>query len=86
MSNSKDVVYVQNNEKTESKTAIGIVMGIFLSLIGLVVGLILYPSGSFERKTFTKGWLIAFFVMLAIEVILFIAFGGMLTNFVSGII
>lgn len=40
----------------ESKTAIGFVCAFFLGLIGLIIGICCFPEGSFERKTFMKGF------------------------------
>ena len=63
----------QNNQtqqnQPESKTAIGVVCGIFAGLIGLIIGLLLFKDGSYERKTFIKGWLWAFCIAMAVEFI-----------------
>ena len=56
----------------ESKTVIGVVMAIFLGLIGLIIGLLIYPSGSYERETFLSGWLKTFIIAIIIEVVLII--------------
>lgn len=57
----------------ESKTGLGVVLGIFLGLIGLIIGLCMYPAETIERKSFIKGWGIAFGVSLAIVLILYFA-------------
>lgn len=66
-----------------SKAGIGFVCAFFLGLIGLLF-MLCWPAGSYERKTFTKGWMITFFVMLAVEVVLSIViiamFGGILAS------
>ena len=43
----------------ESKKGMGVALGLFLGLIGLIIGVCLYESDSLERKTFTKrlAWL-----------------------------
>ena len=43
----------------ESKTGIGVLCAIFLGVLGLLVGY-MYPPSSLERKTFLRGWGIAF--------------------------
>lgn len=53
----------------ESKKGVGILLGIFLGIIGLIIGICLYPSKSYERDTFLNGWFTAFFICLAIIVI-----------------
>lgn len=69
----------------ESKTGIGVVCGIFLGLIGLIVGICSFKEGTYERKTFIKGWAIAFGVTAGIEIILsvllvvFVGVGGLLS-------
>lgn len=63
------------NDENESKAIIGFVMGLFLGLIGLIIGLCLYKDGTLSRKTFLKGWawtfatvcIISFLVTFAIS-------------------
>lgn len=38
----------------ESKTGIGVVLGLFLGIIGLIIGICIYPEGTVARKTFIK--------------------------------
>ena len=57
----------------EDKTGVGIVLSIFLGLIGLLIGLGLYPSYSYSRETFIKGWVKGFIIEIVIAVILSIA-------------
>ena len=40
----------------ESKSGLGALLGILLGLIGLIIGLLMFPTGSEERRTFIKGW------------------------------
>ncbi len=63
----------------ESKTAIGVLCGLFLGLIGLVIGLLLYKEGTYERKTFMKAWIISFVSCIAVGAVigLIIFFVGM---------
>ncbi len=55
-----------------SKTGIGVVLGLFLGLIGLIIGICLYPEGTVARKTFMKAWMITFFVALGVSVAIFV--------------
>lgn len=59
-------------EHNESKTGIGVVLALFLGLIGLIIGICIYPEGTVARKTFIKAWGITFGVAVAVEVILMI--------------
>ena len=54
------------------KTGLGVLLALFLGIIGLIIGLCLYPADSVERKTFMKGWGITFAVSVALLVILYI--------------
>lgn len=49
-----------------SKVWVGVLLGLFLGLIGLLIGFAMYPSGSFERQTFVRGWGIAFAVLFGL--------------------
>ena len=61
-----------NSELDEPKTGIGVLMGLFLGLIGLIVGLCLYKEGTIARKTFLKAWGITFGVCVAVVVLFYI--------------
>ncbi len=67
---------VKEDPKTKDyntpKTGIGVVLGLFLGIIGLIIGICIYPEGTIARKTFMKGWMITFFVCLGISIVLFI--------------
>lgn len=52
--------YVPQQTAGESKTVVGVLMALFLGLIGLIIGLLLYPSYTVERDTFIKGWVSTF--------------------------
>lgn len=56
----------RKERKPGKKTAVGFFLGLFLNLIGLIIGVLMYPASSDERRTFVKGWGIS----LAIEVVL----------------
>lgn len=59
-------------EMNESKTGIGVLMGLFLGIIGLVIGICMYPAGTLARKTFLKAWGTTFGVCVAILVVCYI--------------
>lgn len=54
----------------ESKTAIGVLCGLFLGLIGLIIGLLLYKEGTYERQTFMKAWIISFVSCIIVGVVI----------------
>lgn len=56
----------------ESKKTMGVLMGIFLGIIGLIVGICMFPENSYERKTFIKGWGIAFAICVGVGVLIYI--------------
>lgn len=64
--------YETKKDMNESKTGIGVVLGIFLGVIGLIIGLCLYPAGTIARKTFIKAWGITFGVCVGIVVIFYV--------------
>ena len=54
------------------KFNIGIILAIFLGTIGLILGLFLYPSATYERETFLSGWTKTFVIALIVKVVLFV--------------
>jgi uncharacterized membrane protein YvbJ len=56
----------------ESKTIIGVLLALFLGIIGLLIGFLIYPEGTIARKTFIKSWLITYLVEIALIVLSFI--------------
>lgn len=61
-----------NPEINTPKTTMGVLFGLFLGLIGLVIGICLYPEGTVARKTFMKGWLTAFLIEIGVLVLLYV--------------
>ena len=59
----------QNKEHNEPKTALGVIFSLFLGLIGLLIGILLYPEGTVARNTFIKAWLITYIVTMAITLV-----------------
>ena len=64
----------QNADYNQSKTALGVVMGMFLGVIGLIIGICMYPEGTVARKTFMKAWIITFVVEIAVVVVFYVVF------------
>ena len=62
---------VDKNSKLEA----GILCGLFLSIIGLIPGLLLFQNGSTEQQTFRKGWRIGFGVCIILGVIIGLSVG-----------
>ena len=58
-----------NKEDNEPKKGMGVLMALLLGLIGLIIGLCLYKSGTIARKTFIKAWCITYGICLAITII-----------------
>lgn len=58
----------------ESKAGIGVVLGLFLGIIGLIIGICIYPEGTVARKTFIKAWAWTFGVTAAVAVVIVIIF------------
>ena len=60
----------QSSQSSYAKTA-GVLLGLFLSLIGLVIGLLIYTDEK-ERKEFLSGWIIGFVIEIAVASIIWI--------------
>ena len=57
----------------ESKFGIGVLFFFLLPrIIGLIIGLAIYPKNTIARKTFLKGWLTPLFIILGITFVLII--------------
>lgn len=72
-------------EIDEEKTGVGIACGLFLGLIGLIIGLCLYKEGTIARKTFLKAWTISFIVTMAVCLLIFIISMVNLNNTINDI-
>ena len=68
----------------ESKKGMGVALGLFLGLIGLIIGVCLYESDSFERKTFIKGWTIGFVITIVVSAIIGGIYGAVIGAALSG--
>ena len=61
-----ELLETSHHELVVSKTRTGILMALFLGVIGLIIGIFLYPSGSHERDSFVHAWIQTFFLALAV--------------------
>lgn len=65
----------ESKESKGSKEGIGFVLGFFFSLIGLIIGLILYSGKTGdEMTTFTSGWGKGFLVSFVFSVIVCVVY------------
>lgn len=69
----EDITPNSNDNKNlkNSKLDMGILFAAIFGLIGLFIGLKLYPAATTERKTFLTGWSNAFVTLLVITIIIF---------------
>ena len=58
-----------NPEYETSKTGFGVLFALLLGLIGLIIGIVMYPDNTVARKTFIKGWVITFAITAALSII-----------------
>lgn len=56
-----------SNDYSKSKTGIGVLCGLFLGIIGLIIGICIFPENTESRRTFIKGWIITFVVSIALS-------------------
>ena len=54
------------------KTGIGVLLG-FLGVIGLIIGILMYPPNTCARRTFIKGWVatVVTCILISILIVLF---------------
>ena len=58
-------------DHNQPKNGIGFVMAFFLGIIGLIIGICMYPEGTIARNTFIKSWCITFFVTITVCLLLY---------------
>lgn len=74
--------YNQPQSYNESKTGMGVLLGIF-GLIGLIVGILIYPEGTIARKTFIKGWIWTFVICIIIAIIAVIIYFSIVNSMMN---
>ena len=65
---------IQEHEPDEPKTGMGVLLGLFLGIIGLIIGLCLFKENTIARKTFIKAWAITFAITIVLYVIAIVAY------------
>lgn len=68
MADTQVILGISMKKPVEDKTVIGIVCALFLGLIGLIIGLVLYEGE--ERESFLSGWIKTFIITSIVAVIL----------------
>ena len=63
-----------NASNNESKSVIGVIMAFFLGILGLVIGVLMYPADTVARKTFVKAWAITWLVFIVVTVFMSMVF------------
>lgn len=53
----------------DSQKGLGVILSLFLGLIGLIIGLFSFPSGTNDRKTFMSGWWTGLFIKVIVSLI-----------------
>ena len=68
--------YENSNDKyyNESQGKFGVVMALFLGIIGLIIGIAMFPADTVARQTFTKAWGITFAVSVGTVIFYLIVF------------
>ncbi len=72
----------EEDKYNKSKTGIGVLFELLLGIIGLIIGICIYPVGSKARQTFMRGWGITFAIKVVLYIVLFIIV-GVTTNFTT---
>ena len=72
----QEIIIECEQSDVHSKAGIGVVMALFLGIIGFVIGLFIFDHNSYEWKTFSKGFWITYIITTIISIILFILFYG----------
>lgn len=60
----------KNPEHDEPKVFMGVLMAMVLDVWGLLLGLLMYPNGSFARKSFIKYWVVTIVVKIVVEIVI----------------
>ena len=47
----------------------GVLFALFLGVIGLLIGMCMYPQNSYERITFVSGWIKTFVICIAVAAV-----------------
>ena len=58
------------NNTIHNKHSVGVILGMFFNLLGLVIGICLYNNNEKEKNTFISGWIKGFVVSIIFAVII----------------
>ena len=72
--------YHAKPEHNTSKTVVGVLFALLLGLIGLIIGICMYPEETVARKSFLKAWGITYGVSIGISLLISIVFGAFFMN------
>ena len=67
-------------ENREPKTLLGVVFALFLGLIGLLIGVLIYPAGTVARKTFLKGCIITLLITFGVEILIGVGYALLISG------
>ena len=59
----------------------GVVFGLLFGLIALIIGLLVYPAGSFQRKTFVRACIVGWVCSLVFTACIFIKYADFLAYY-----
>ena len=76
----REIPTYSNPEHQYSKTGVGVAMALFLGIIGLIIGMCMYPSGTPARETFIKGWVTTFIITIVIGVLIAVIGSACIAN------
>ncbi|MBQ7452853.1 MAG: hypothetical protein IJS68_01130 [Clostridia bacterium] len=74
-----------NVQKGKPRGGVGFFLALFLGLIGLVIGLLLFEKNKFERETFVNGWFAGFIVGIVLGLFIYFLYYSYLTNLIHTI-
>ena len=64
-----DEIIDEKEKKYRSATALGVVLTLIFGLIAYLIGVVIFSKGTYEIKTYMKGFKYTFFTILAVEII-----------------
>ena len=59
----KETEQAKNNSNNPEPKSLGVVFGLFLGILGLIIGICIYSNNPTERGNFLKSWAITFFIV-----------------------
>ena len=68
---NEEIIIDDGQYRDKSKAGTGVVMGLFLGIFGFIIGLFMFDHNSYEWKTFSKGFWIAYIISSILSLVLF---------------